>query len=74
MHTDIPQGQIDLYLDSTRNSTCIPVHRLPSRTVNVPGCTVRARLRVRLLPVLDNASASALTGKAYTKPFRIHRD
>lgn len=48
MYTDIPQGQIDLYLDSTRSTTCIPVHRLLDSTVNVPGCTVRARLRVRL--------------------------
>ena len=34
MYTDIPQGQIDLYLDSTRSTTCILVHRLLGRTVN----------------------------------------
>lgn len=52
MHTDIPQGQIGFYLDSTRNP--LPSQRIGRlgwfvlRVVNAPGCTVRARLRVRL--------------------------
>lgn len=49
---DIPQGQIGFYLDSTRNPLLTQRHR-PSGlsllwVVNAPGCTFRARLRVRL--------------------------